>query len=215
MKDTILSGVIANFIWYIISLALGVVIGPFLLKRLSPIWGKLTNKVSLKDENLKEAILCQLDISNGEPITKEIMKTLTELEAHDKGIIDLSGLEYATNLRTLAIGGNEISDLHPVAELTHLEGLYAWDNRNLTDISPLASLTGLRYIDLNGCKVSDITPLMNLEQLTSLKLRGNRILDVSSLRHLVNLEELEIEDNPITGIIRSKIIALKPKREDE
>ena len=182
---------------------------------------QLGSRVNIPDKKLEKSVRADLNANNetpiqeGKPLTKADMKKLRELDAHNQGITDLTGLEYATNLRTLAIGGNELSDLRPVAKLIHLERLYAWDNRNLTDISPLANLTDLRYIDLNGCKVSDITPLMNLEQLTSLKLRGNRILDVSSLRHLVNLEELEIEDNPIMGIIRNKINALEPKREDE
>ena len=181
---------------------------------------QLGSRVNIPDKKLEKSIRAHLNainetpIQEGKPLTKADMKKLRELEAHNQGITDLTGLEDAINLRHLAIGGNELSDLRPVAKLIHLEGLYAWSNRNLTDVSPLAHLVHLREIDMNGCRVVDLSPLMKLKDLVRLNLRDNRIADVSPLEDLNRLKELDIDENPIMDII-DKINRLKPKREDE
>ena len=43
------------------------------------------------------------------------MLTLTSLSADELGITDLSGLEYASNLTSLSLRDNQITDFSPVA----------------------------------------------------------------------------------------------------
>ena len=54
-------------------------------------------------------------------ITDVDMASLEELHAYQSGITDLTGLEYAVNLRTLYLGGNQISDITALASLTGLQ----------------------------------------------------------------------------------------------
>ncbi len=85
--------------------------------------------VDLPDANLRAAIEDALDKDPGTPIAPSEMATLTDLEARDANISDLTGLEGATNLTSLNLDGkrgtdgrlinsNSVSDLSPLARLT-------------------------------------------------------------------------------------------------
>ena len=48
----------------------------------------------------------------------------------DRGIVDLTGLEFAANLEELYLGGrNRITDLSSLANLTNLTHLHLWHRR--------------------------------------------------------------------------------------
>ena len=126
------------------------------------------------------------------------MQQLTQLDARDRQITELAGLEYATNLSSLTLGHNEITDLTPIAGLMKLEHIWVWVNP-ISNLSPLANLTKLKSNDFGYCNtISDISPIANLTKLSLLQLRGNRIVDVSALVNLSRLESLEIHNNTIT-----------------
>ena len=179
--------------------------------------------VEIPDPNLREAIREQLQLPVGTPITQQDMQKLEFLDnekTQKTEIMDLTGLEYATNLNSISINQSEIIDLTPLSNLIQLEALTAWGNP-ISDISPLAKLTNLKYIDLAGCDITDISPLANLTQLEllnlgwnhliqditplanltklyHLKLTKNRILDISPLANLTELKELFIDGNRIS-----------------
>ena len=56
--------------------------------------------VHIPDPNLRAAISEELD---GVPVTRETMLQLTELDAGERGVTDLTGLEHAINLTFLGI----------------------------------------------------------------------------------------------------------------
>ena len=64
-----------------------------------------------------------------------------------------------TKLTWLALGGNQIADVRPLAALTKLESLRLGDNQ-IADVSPLATLTKLTWIDLNDNQIEDISSLV-------------------------------------------------------
>ena len=101
-------------------------------------------------------------------------------------ITDLTGLEHATQLRTLYLRGNEVNDITPLAQLTQLIQIDLWGNR-IIDITPLAQLTRLTKLNLGSNQIRDITPLTELTQLTSLILGGNQISDLAPLTQLTRL----------------------------
>ena len=82
--------------------------------------------VSIPDPNLAAAIRREI----GNAITTQTLLNLTQLEAPNSGITDLTGLEHAHNLRELNLGdeyidgeeinSNTISDPSPLAGLTRL-----------------------------------------------------------------------------------------------
>ncbi|MCG9134423.1 leucine-rich repeat domain-containing protein [Candidatus Poribacteria bacterium] len=131
---------------------------------------------------------------------------LRTLRLASKRISDISPLAELTELRELYLSGNQISDISPLAELTELRKLDLTGNQ-ISDISPLAELTELRKLDLGGDEsskkkneISDITPLAQLIQLTSLSLGGNRISDITPLAHLIELTSLALPGNRISDI---------------
>lgn len=92
------------------------------------------------------------------------MPNLSELYLCAQRVSDLGPLE-GLPLRVLALTGNEIEDLTPLASLTGLEQLWIGDNP-CRDLSPLASLTGLRELNLDSgygtALVDSLTPGANL-----------------------------------------------------
>ena len=155
--------------------------------------------VEMPDPNLKQAVRETLALSNEIPLTQPEMLRLKTLDARDRQIADLTGLEYATNLIRITLPDNEISDLTPLARLMRLEYLWFWGNP-ISDLFPLMNLTALKRIDLAGGQISDISPLANLTQLTSINLRDNHIEDISALTNLNQLTELRLNSNRIVDV---------------
>ena len=112
---------------------------------------------------------------------------------------NLTGLEYAHNLKSLGKSGGEIVDLHPLANLTSLWVLSLSSNR-ISDITALQNLINLRGLDLGSNRISDITALQNLINLRGLDLGSNRISDITALQNLINLENLNLSSNQISDI---------------
>ena len=127
------------------------------------------------------------------------MKTLTSLEAIEKGIRNLRGLETATNLTRLVIWGNHITDISPISELTNLTLLWL-DYNNIPDISLLSGLTNLTNLSLNDTNIPDLSVLSDLPNLTHLRLIATNTSDVSPLSGLTNLTSLVLSHNKIADI---------------
>ena len=123
--------------------------------------------VFIPDPNLRTVIEKALSKASGAPITASDMAQLTHLEARNANITDLTGLEHATSLTELDLGGewvdgegfqsNDISDLVPLSGLMELTRLELRGN-NISDISPVAGLTNLKRLSFEENKVSDISP---------------------------------------------------------
>ena len=157
------------------------------------------NVVEIPDPNLRRAVGEALNLSDDIPITRADMKTLTDIDVSDRGIVDLTGLEFATEIGWLSIPGNQITDLTPIAELTNLDTVLMWSNP-ISDITPLANLTQLRGLDAGGCQISDISPLATLTRLVFVNLRYNRITDIEPLSNLTQITQLFLNDNQITDV---------------
>ena len=143
--------------------------------------------VSIPDANLRAAIETALGKTSGAPITVAEMATLTRLDVRNKGIRSLTGLEFATNLTWLDLGGEGVGG--------------KWLNSNeIADLSPLSGLTGLTYLDLYGNSFSDISVLSSLTNLTGLGLGGNGLSDISILSSLTNLTLLYLDGNNLSDL---------------
>jgi len=83
----------------------------------------LTQVITISDKYLDEAVKKTLAIT-GE-ITLGDMYNLTTLTCDSRRVRSLDGLQYAKNLVTLDIAGNEVADFSPLQGLTKLENLIA------------------------------------------------------------------------------------------
>jgi|TARA_B100001971_G_C18224602_1_gene559487 hypothetical protein len=154
--------------------------------------------VSIPDLGLEATIREAIDKPEG-TIYKSDLESLTMLEAPERGILNLTGLEYCVNLQYLGLWDNNISDISALAGLINLQGL-DFEGNNISDISSLAGLTNLEYLGLLGNNINDISPLAGLVNLKWLNLWKNNISDISSLTGLTNLEYLGLWDNNISDI---------------
>lgn len=109
----------------------------------------------------------------------QVLKYCTELQALDLGhqaIEDITVLgEYLPNLRVLILADNRIKDISPIANMKHLHYLELFMN-DITDATSLAECKEL--VDLNisfNYRFSDITGILELPLLERLWLVSDRI----------------------------------------
>ena len=150
----------------------------------------------LPDLSLRAAVREALELTPDEPLTQDAMKRLTRLVAPNSQIADITGLQHATNLDFLVLGGNPISDLQPLQECVLLTLLNLEGCSKIKDIRPLKNLVRLESLSLGYNKIEDIRVLRNLEMLTFLSLRANHIQSFSPLLELRHLRYLDIIRNP-------------------
>ena len=155
-----------------------------------------SSEIEIPDLNLERAIREKLGLPSHLPITELEMLRLTSVAAEVAQVENITGLEYARNLKRLYLRGNPIQDLKPIANLTQLELLHLV-GVPITDLSPLEDLTELRELHLSHCGIRDITPISNLTALETLRLQNNFIVDISPLANLTRLESLWINANLI------------------
>ncbi len=162
--------------------------------------------ISIPDPHLAAAV--QREIGNA--TTTQTMLNLLVFNVLNSGIADLTGIEYAHNLRWLNLGAeyiedegyvnsNTVSDLQPLSRLTNLHTLWLEGN-NISGISALSGLTNLIQISFYNNNISDISALSTLKNLTSLTLSGNNISDISALSELTSLTHLQLGSNNISDI---------------
>jgi Leucine-rich repeat (LRR) protein len=123
---------------------------------------------------------------------------------------DLAPLSGLSNLRVLHVHVNGRSRapirqwLKPLGNLLNLEDLsvtrYGEDFDEPTDLGPLGSLSGLRYLALQQNQIHDLNPLTGLVNLKELQLGANSVSDLRPLSALGNLGLLFLEDNQIRDI---------------
>lgn len=106
-------------------------------------------------------------------------------------------LQYFPDLLAIDVGHNNVSDLSFLTNFPNLKRLICIDSKKpVTDISPLAELTELEYIELFMQDITDISALANHTKLLDLNLCHNNITDLSPLYSCTSLERLHISYNP-------------------
>lgn len=116
-----------------------------------------------------------------------------------------NGREYNTTVTTL-LGFEDITDEKLPKLADELKRFYRLDhlglgNNTLTDISPLAELSGgpkITHLWLCNNKITDISPLEGLTEITLLVLNDNEITDVSPLAEIKSLKYLLILDTAVS-----------------
>lgn len=131
------------------------------------------------------------------------MRELTELSAGGNALTDASGLAGCVNLTRLDLSNNELTNADAVknlTKLTHLDishnavetlpslaGLsslqqfYASYNADLADISSLAGLEMLNYVDVDYTAVDDILCLKTCLNLVQVNAFGSKVRDAKEL----------------------------------
>lgn len=154
--------------------------------------------VNFPDPNLEQVVRETIDKPTGYIYDCDLVNVL-ELRAYSRGISDLTGIEYMTNLHLLDLSNNNIDDISPLASLINLDTLLL-NHNSISDLSPLASLTRLTQLSLEDNNITNITALSNLMNLTYLALSENDISDLAPLASLTNLTTLGLSFNNINDL---------------
>ncbi|MFW6216162.1 MAG: leucine-rich repeat domain-containing protein [Alkalispirochaetaceae bacterium] len=166
------------------------------------------------DQRLEAAVREALGV-RGSYIPVSELETLTDLDASERGIESLDGIEQLPNLRRLNLGGNRIADLRPLASLTRLAALDLRDNyiSDLEEVhlGSLEELQELSELSLRNNResahpeepsnfehISDISPIARLSSLEILDLRNNHVEELSPLGELEALRFLDLRGNRLT-----------------
>ena len=129
-------------------------------------------------------------------------------------IEDLHLLANLTQLTNLSISDAQLRDLSFLERLTQLEELDFFENK-ISDLKPLANLTQLEGLGLYANEISDLKPLANLTQLRWLDLGWNQISDLKPLAGLTQLRSLylwynQIRDvTPLAGLVKLETLQLR------
>lgn len=161
--------------------------------------------ITFSDTNLEAVVRSAIKKNKGNIVTSDV-KVITKLEAENKKITNLNGIQFFTNLEFLELNNNSISDLTPLAALKSLEFLSLGKNQ-IKDISPLKDLSNLQYLYLNTNYINDINAIRPLTGLTHLSLGNNNISDIKPLGSLTKLEQLFLWNTQVSDISPLKDLA--------
>ncbi len=156
-------------------------------------------EIKFVDDNFETVIREYLNQSTGPILTTDV-ESITNIWANNRNIQNIYGIEFCTNLDTLNLRENSISDLLPLALLENMTILNV-NNNKINDISPLTRLTDLVSLDLGNNDIYLINSLSNINELSYLILGYNKIEDISPLSGLSELKYLALNSNPIIDLL--------------
>ena len=131
---------------------------------------ELGQEVVFVDSSLQSVVELALG-EEADPLTLERLLELTQLEAGNRDIGDLGGIEHLRNLQLLDLSSNRIEDISPLGALTGLRMLDLADNA-VSDLSPLRELPVLQVLVLDGNPIESLEVLLEVPALTSLDVQG-------------------------------------------
>ncbi|MBQ8127408.1 MAG: hypothetical protein IJ176_03310 [Prevotella sp.] len=184
-------------------------------------YGVAINEYNFPDQGFRNYLLGQ-DYGQDALLTQDEIAAITVLYPQSQNISTLEGIQYLTNLTTLDVSSNNLTDAgfsDLMAYLPNLTELQFNDNRSITRFDAGMN-TKLRKLSCYGCALTSLdvrgcTELQELvcddNQLTFLnlsentKLRrlqtgGNRLTEIYGLSALTELRNLVCENNQIATL---------------
>ena len=156
--------------------------------------------LDIPDQALRREVAAALGKTPDEVITANEMASMSEVTI--RGIRDLTGIQFASDLRDLTIINSSrygSLDLSLLAHLPKLISLTIWSS-GVRDIRPLRNLTNLRRLDLARNQVDDLASLSGLVDLREMVIKDNRVFDLRPLSAMTKLKELDAERNDISTL---------------
>jgi len=148
------------------------------------------------------------------PITAAQLEGLyMPIDCENPAITSIEGAEYLAQVPNLDLLGTQVSDLSPVAGLTGLD-ILDLEFTQVSDLSPLSGMTSLTWLLLQGTPVSDLSPLSGLTGLSLLDLGGTPVSDLSPLSGITGMTTLRVggtqvsDLSPLSGMTSLSSLAL-------
>ncbi|MCI0747380.1 MAG: SUMF1/EgtB/PvdO family nonheme iron enzyme [Verrucomicrobia subdivision 3 bacterium] len=176
--------------------------------------------VSIPDPGLNAAVREALQKPAG-PLTQQDLLSLTNLNARNRNVKSIVGLEAARNLIALDLQINRLTNFSLPAGLTKLMVLdvsvnpltnfflpggltnltsLTLESAGLTNLNLPAGLTRLNNLDLENNQFTSFNPLSNLTSLVWLNLGFNAFTNFSLPGGLTNLRSFYFAGNPLTSV---------------
>lgn len=108
-------------------------------------------------------------------------------------IVELDKL-YSVNL-----SNTQVSDLTPLTSMTSLSSIWL-DNTQVSDLTPLSSMTLLNTLMLDSTQVSDLTPLAAFTSMDTLWLQKTMVSDLTPLSGMTKMQTLMLDGAPVTDL---------------
>lgn len=181
------------------------------------------NRMRFFNPGFEAALRTAAGKANG-PLLRLDMQRIVALDASNRGISELGGLEEALNIRQLDLSHNSIIDIWQVGDLLELRELDLSHNQ-ITSISDLSRLENLVVLDVSSNALSDtnssqvdsgiislfseakpfastgvLAPLDGIDTLNTLRFANNAISDISALSTLPDLKEVDLSGNDILDL---------------
>lgn len=134
---------------------------------------------------------------------------LKTLQAANNQISDLNPLASCSALETLVISNNQVSDISVLVDLPALQFFEA-NNNSITEIPDFNEKTSvLVRFSANYNQIEDLSGLAGINTLNYVELDYNLISDIQPLVNNYNLVQVDVWDNPIPDVEE----AIKPFEE--
>lgn len=149
--------------------------------------------VTIPDPELKKAFNKSLGRTNlDSDLTISDMEEIRDVKWVNGKITNIEGVQYAINMHTFDIYGNNVSDLTPLKNHPKLQVLYL--NKNpVEDVAPISTIPSLDHLRLDDTFVSDLSSLKSLNGLWTLRISDTKVTNFDFLENLTELKELHIE----------------------
>lgn len=159
-------------------------------------------KITIEDAHLREraSINLSVDINN---ITLRDAYRLIDLEADNRGVTSLEGVQYFVNLHFLNVPNNNIANVEKLAYLHNLEVLDLTNNK-VENIDSIKNCVNLVFLRLSNNKIKVIPDLSKHTRLAIIEAGNNSIESLSTISAAPNLERLSLENNDITSLLALK-----------
>ena len=141
---------------------------------------------------LNSAVALQANVARAAdmPIESEDLAAVTDVLCEGDGgedgqlvIESIEGAQYLTDAMSLTVYSSPVSDVSPLADLSGLVSL-SLSYTEVSDISPLAGLVSLQELHLTGSPVTDVSALAELGALRHLDVSVAKVSDISVLEEL-------------------------------
>ena len=168
------------------------------------ITGNALSKVARKnvsdtvtDEFLKAALIERLGAdSEGEPDWTR-QADVTFLDLSGKYIESLDGIQHFTNLSTLILEGNEISDITALESMSSIKYLDI-SGQNIDDLSAISGLTEMLELDISDNPITSIEAVGGMTKLTKLEMKETNVDNLLPLTSLTELQYLDADNVEFT-----------------
>jgi internalin A len=159
-------------------------------------------KIAFSDPNLEAEVRRKAGKLEG-PLVIADLRKVRSVDLTRGGIkvdeLDACVFPLLTNLHHLYLGGGELTDLSPIKTLTKIEGLRVSMNQ-VSDLAPIAGMVQMDRLDLGRTQVKDLTPLKGMKNMTELMLDDTPVENLSPLAGLTRLERLSIKRTRVTDL---------------